>query len=97
MNLLKKLKINGREVQTVSNQIVFDIDPTEYGEEIKFDDEPTTDPMFPVADEPLPEWKSEKRTRPKCICGSRSIGIGDYMTGHDKDCDVHEDKTPVIW
>jgi len=85
-HLLKKLRINGREVMTVGNQIIWELPDIELDE--------TTDPMFPVMEEPAPEVKV--RTKPKCICGSRSIGIGDYMTGHDKDCEVHEDKTPVL-
>lgn len=38
----------------------------------------------------------KKRERPRCICGSRSIGIQDYMTGHDDDCPVNENRTPVM-
>jgi hypothetical protein len=36
-----------------------------------------------------------KPKKPKCVCGSWAIGVEPYMTGHDEDCEVHEDKTPI--
>lgn len=71
-----KLKINGREVPVVANQMVFDFSDIDLG--VLVEDTP------------------RKRERPKCVCGSRSIGIQDYMMGHDRDCPVHEDRTPVM-
>lgn len=43
----------------------------------------------------VPDPKPALKKRPKCTCGSVYVGCQPYMAGHDKDCDVHEDKTPV--
>ncbi len=40
--------------------------------------------------------KPEPKPRPKCTCGSWAIGCKPYMAGHDDNCDVNENKTPVM-
>lgn len=45
----------------------------------------------------VPDSKPVLKKRPKCTCGSVYVGCKPYMAGHDKDCDVHEDKTPVSY
>lgn len=44
---------------------------------------------------PVDPPKVALKKRPKCNCGSVYVGCKPYMAGHDKDCEVHEDKTPV--
>lgn len=81
----KKLRLNGREMNVISNQIVFDFDFDLLGN-LSPQAEPTTaaEPGF------MP------RQKPTCSCGAKHNKIEPYMMGHSTWCDVHEDKTPVM-
>lgn len=46
---------------------------------------------------PVEDEKPMLKKRPKCNCGSVHVGCKPYMAGHDKDCPVHEDKTPISY
>lgn len=83
MTLQKKLKLNGREVNVMANQMIFDWDFSglNMGEEKEECIEATP-----------PAW----RKRPECVCGAKHTNIQPYMRGHSDWCEVHEDKTPWL-
>ena len=76
----RKLRINGRPVPTVCNQMVFSFDFSDLDLGVPL----PTPPQFP-----------KKMKRPKCECGAKKCGYKDYMRGHADWCEVHMDKTPV--
>lgn len=81
--MTKKLRLNGKEVDVIGNQIVFDFDFDILGNAGE-------------QAEPLPEPVFKPRQKPVCNCGAKHVKIQPYMQGHSDWCDVHESKTPVM-
>jgi len=78
-SLRRQLRINGRPVQTMCNQMLIDLTDFDFGVPL-----PTP-----------PQYPKKKRELQKCVCGAEAIGVKKFMAGHSDWCEVHEDKTPI--